>query len=450
MDDQKIKELQTRIDELSSDMQNYRQRIFTLQQELNRLQSKEISTQPLITPEKSSQNFRLENFIGLRIIHLVGIVVLVIGLSIGVKYAIDKQLISEGARIILAYSAGVVLYLLSWRLKKKYQLFSAILFSGAMASLYFTTYASFVYYGFFSFAITFLLMTGLTVYTAFESIHYDRQEIAVLGMVGAYGIPFLISANAERADLFFSYIILINVGIVYLSFKKKWKVMGQLALYISWTLFILWGFFRYEAKDFSTGFILMGTFYFLFTVNALAYRLVRSEPLTAGDLQQVMTNNIALYLSALVVFGYGEFGTHLASTTGWMFVFMLLLAFLSYLLFPPEIILQQTLAMQSVILFSLFIGFNWSGLTVTLLWVALAVILFVVGIYNQRSWPRLAAILLMSVTLGKLVIFDSSKFTTLQKIVAYLIIGTLLLVLSFLYQKFKLTLFQNQDSNEEQ
>jgi hypothetical protein len=221
--------------------------------------------------------------------------------------------------------------------------------------------------------------------------------------------------------------------------------MGQLALLISWTLFILWGFFRYEAKDYWTGLILLITFYFLFTVSALAYRLVRSESLTAGDLQQVTTNNVALYFSALIVFGYGEFGTHLASTTGGVFIFMLLFTLLIYLFFPLEIVLQQTLAFQTVILLSMFVGFNWSGLTVTLLWVALAVILFVLGIYNHRSWPRLAAILLMSVTLGKLVIFDSSKFTTIQKIIAYIIIGTLLLVLSFLYQKYKQALFQNQD-----
>src|SRR5215470_5952297 len=218
-DEQKIQELQKQIDELSAEMRGCQQRLFLLQQELNKLQIKPSSESGTI----GTGNTGLENFIGLRIIHLVGIVVLVIGLSIGVKYAIDRELISEAARIILAYMAGAVLYLLSWRLRKKYQLFSAILFSGAMASLYFTTYAAFVYYGFFSFAITFLLMVGLTVYTAFEAIRYNRQEIAVLGMVGAYGIPFLISQNSERADLFFSYIIVINVGVVYLSFRKRWK-----------------------------------------------------------------------------------------------------------------------------------------------------------------------------------------------------------------------------------
>ena len=417
------------IDMLSSEMKDHQQRLFALQQELNRLQNKK-SGSAFSTPGGSPGNFKFENFIGLRVIHFVGIVLLVIGLSIGVKYVIDRQLISEVMRISLAYAAGIILYLLSWRLKKNYQLFSAILFSGAMASLYFTTYAAFVYYGFFSFAVTFLIMVGLTVYTAFESIRYDRQEIAVLGMVGAYGIPFLISANNGRVDLFFSYIVFINAGIAFLSFRKKWKIMGWLALLISWILFISWGFFKYEAKDFGTGAILMAVLYLLFTVNALAYRIIRSEPLTPGDVQQIIINNVALYVSSLIVFGHGEFGTHLASITGCVAVCMVFFAFL-----PSENILQQSLAMQAVVLIAMFIGFYWNGFFVTILWVAFAIVLFAWGIFTHRSWPRLAAILLMIVTLGKLVIFDSSKFTPIQKITAYLIIGALLLVLSFFYQR---------------
>jgi uncharacterized membrane protein len=435
MDDERsIQELQKEINALASEMRDHQQRLLALHQELNRLQNKKPGPNPPAA-EKPSQNFKFENFIGLRVIHFVGIVLLVIGLSIGVKYVIDRQLISEAMRISLAYAAGIVLYLLSWRLKKNYQLFSAILFSGAMASLYFTTYAAFVYYGFFSFAVTFLMMVALTVYTAFESIRYNRQEIAVLGMVGAYGIPFLISANNGRVDLFFSYIAFINAGIVFLSFKKKWKIMGSLALLISWTLFISWGFFKYEVKDFWTGFILMVIFYLLFTTSALAYRLVRSETLTAGHIQQIIVNNIALYVSSLFVFGHGEMETHVAPTTAYVAIWMIWFALFSYLFFKTESILQQSLAMQAIVLVVLFIGFNWSGFFVTILWVSFSIVLFVWGIFSHRSWPRLAAILLMIVTLGKLVIFDSSKFTPIQKIAAYLLIGALLLILSFFYQK---------------
>ena len=441
MDDEKIPELQKQIDELSTQLQNHYQKLIALQQELNRLQNKKAS-QGSRSGQTSSRNFRLENFIGLRIIHLVGIVVLVIGLSIGVKYAIDRQLISEGARIVLAYSAGIVLFVLSWRLKRKYPVFSAILFSGAMASLYFTTYGAFVYYGFFPFGIAFLLMAGFTIYTAFESMRYDRQEIAILGMVGAYAIPFLISANTGRVDLFFAYVVLINIGVVFLSFKKKWKTMSLLAMVVSWIFLIRWGFAMFEPKDFKIGVVTLGVFYFLFMVSALSHRLARFEPLSVRDIQQLAINHIALYLSALVIFGNGEFGTHLATITGWVFAFILVLSLMSYFFFSSEIILQQSMAIQSVILLFLFIGFNWNGLIVTLLWLALAVVLFIVGISSHRSWPRLAAILLTGITLGKLVIFDSSKFSTIQKVIAYIIIGALLLVLSFLYQRFRERIFE--------
>ncbi len=180
----------------------------------------------------------LENFIGLRLIHLVGMVVLIIGISIGVKYAIDRELISVGLRISLAYGAGAILYFFSWKLKTKYPGFSAILFSGAMASIYFTTYGAHVYYALFPFAVAFILMIFITLVTVFSALQYNRQEIAILGLVGAYGIPFLISANADRADLFFTYVAIINCAVVYLAFIKKWKLVIYLAQGITWLLFL--------------------------------------------------------------------------------------------------------------------------------------------------------------------------------------------------------------------
>ena len=165
--------------------------------------------------------------------------------------------------------------------------------------------------------------------------------------------------------------------------------MGQFALFISWTLFILWGFFRYQPNDFSTGVMMLGTLYLLFSVNALANRLVRSEPVTVGDIQQATTNNIAFYFSALIVFGFGEFGNHLAAITGWVFIFMLCLAMITYFLFPSVVVLQRSQCRQSCFLRCLLAS---TGMTnVTLLWVALAVVLFVLE-FTIVARPRLAEV----------------------------------------------------------
>jgi uncharacterized membrane protein len=87
----------------------------------------------------------------------------------------------------------------------------------------------------------------------------------------------------------------------------------------------------------------------------------------------------------------------------------------------------------------MFVAFEWDGLTVTLMWVGIAVVLFAAGIWLSLSWARLASALLMAVTLLKLLLFDSERFSTIQKIGSYIIIGILLLVFSFYYQKSKLS-----------
>jgi uncharacterized membrane protein len=448
--EEKIKELEQKIHELSATINSSMHALRALQNELALLRrhinpatgEKHIpQNQGTVSPASSYANnpLGLENFIGLKVMHLIGIVVLVTGISIGVKYAIDRQLISESMRILLAYAAGVLLFGLSIRLKKKYQLFSAILFSGSMASVYFTTYAAFVYYQFFPMIIAFVIMVALTVYTAIKAIAYDRKEIAIIGMIGAYAIPFLISSNSERVDLFFSYILLINIGVVFLSYRKGWKLMDYLALLITWMLFIGWGLFTYKSSQQGIAIVFMLLFFLLFLINALIFRMRSHSQLSPGEIQHVLINNSALYIAAIIVFSSNPMNAALATTTGCIFLLITALALLSWKILPAEIVLQRLLTWQSLVLLLLFILFQWDGLIVTLLWVVVSIILFVGGIMAQKSWARLASVLLIGITLIKLLVFDSERFSTIQKIGCYIVIGVLLLLFSFYYQKLGIT-----------
>jgi uncharacterized membrane protein len=440
--EEKIKELEEEVQRLSGDIRSSYQQLLKLQEELHLL--KQDLGMPGLTKlppgrvRKATPPLGLEHFIGLKLIHLIGIVVLVIGISIGVKYAIDGQLISEVMRIVLAYAAGALLFVLSWRLKKKYQFFSAILFSGSMASVYFTTYAAFAYYHFFSGTVAFLAMVILTAYTIIMAIHYDRKEIAIVGMVGAYGIPFLVSANSERIELFFSYILVINLGIVFLSFRKAWKLVGQLAMLITWVLFIGWAIMRYTSLQQELPVIFMIAYYLLFCLDALALLFRKKKALSFVEMQQVIVNNTALYLAALCI-------VNNVAASGFVFLWIGVMALAVSLLFPAEKKLQQMLTIQALIVLLVFTGLQWEGLVVTLLWVAIAVLLFVWGIAGKKSWIRLTAVFLVGITLAKLLVFDSSNFSALQKITCYIAIGVLLLLFSFYYQRLGLSLKDKED-----
>ncbi len=444
-DEDNIEQLRAEANRLSKQLEHYYNELKLLHRKIDQLENasqyiiSSSSLQP--APKEIMNNWNLENFIGLRLIHLVGIVILVIGVSIGVKYAIDKNLISEGMRIALAYATGIVLYGLSVWLKRNYKSFSAILFSGAMASIYFTTYGAFVYYHLVSFTTAFIFMILLTFYAVYEAIRYNREEIALLGLAGAYAIPFLISQNNDRADLFFLYITLINIGIVFLSIKKTWKPVGRVAQAITWLLFIAWAAIRFDERFQWIGFFFISVFFFFFLLNILSTKIFNRIPLTIADAYAIVLNNAALYLASLFVVGYSFSDTNISWITFSVSIITAAEATAIHFAWKDEGLVKRMLAGLALMLFIIFIAFNWDGVTVTLLWLLTAVIIFSFGVYRKSVPLRLTAILLMGITLLKLVLLDSMNFSPVQKIISYLVLGVLLLVVSFFYQKFRKQLF---------
>ncbi len=451
-------DLQQQINELSAQLQAAQYKLSQVQQQLNLIKTESIPNEKAnyetVTPttlksKKSSliinQHSALENFIGLKIINLVGIIVLLIGISIGVKYAIDKNLITPLTRIILAYAASAGLLSLSLILKKNYEGFSAILFSGAMASAYFTTYGAITYYNFFSETLCFIIMAVVAIFTAIKSLQYNRQEIAITGMVGAYAIPLLISSNHENYVLLFSYILVMNAGILFISFKRSWKILNLLALIITWSFFNGWLFFKYKDADRFYALVFMTVYYVLFLLSAFAFSITKKLKLSSRQLFHILINNFALYISLLSIFDAASSDAISANVSAACVILFLVLAIAGNSFFHEEKMLNRMHYVEAMILIVLFVSIKFSGLTITMLWTLIAIIVFVLGIITKTVWPRLAAILLLGFTLLKLILLDSISFTAIQKIIAYITIGTLLLILSFFYQKFKQVLFDDEN-----
>lgn len=246
--------------------------------------------------KQSAGKSNLEKFIGENLISKIGIIITVIGVAIGAKYAIDHQLISPLTRIILGYLAGVVLLALAIRLKKQYENFSAVLLSGSMAILYFITYAAYSFYDLIPQTATFLLMLLFTAFTVLAAIKYDRQVIAHIGMVGAYAVPFLLSDGSGRILILFSYIAMINAGILFISFKKNWKPLYNVSFVLTWLIYGFWFVLDYLTSEHFGLALTFLTIYFLsFYIVFLAYKLVRKEQFNFRDIIALLTNSFIFY-----------------------------------------------------------------------------------------------------------------------------------------------------------
>lgn len=448
MADVRIQELSEKIERLSQDMDRYQHQISLLREELQQISNgeKKVPVKPVLKEKLHTPLFfDIESFIGLKLIHFIGIIVLITGLTIGVKYAIDVNLVSPAVRILSAYFAGALMLVTALRLRKKYELFSVILFSGAMASVYFTTFAAFEYYHLLTRWAAFALMLLITMFTVFASVRSDHREIAILGLVGAYAIPFFVGNNTGDIGTLFTYILLINTGVMFISFRKYWLSLTYISFIITWMIFISTLVARRDEQYFATELTFAIIFYSLFMVNCLVFKLVKGMKLDVIDTAIITFNTMLLYFTFSILFtGYPD--TIMENITIVMGAIYLLAAAFTrkYIIFQYH--LTDSLFSIALAAFVIYAAMRYEGFSVTITWILMAVVYFLAGMYYRLKSFRVASILLFAATLFKLLLIDSSRFSSVEKIIAYLFTGVVLLVVSFLYQKYGKRVLTNEES----
>ena len=80
-------------------------------------------------------------------------------------------------------------------------------------------------------------------------------------------------------------------------------------------------------------------------------------------------------------------------------------------------------------------------LGLSILWGSYALFMVILGIWEKTRYLRITAIILFGVTLLKLFFYDVAHLGTIAKTVLFLALGILLLIISFLYNKYKHIIF---------
>ena len=437
-----LQELIRKIRDLEQQQELNRQQLHILKNELRSF----LNTSSNVTQQSTSRSvtkpsFGIEQFIGLKLLNFVGIIVLLIGIVIGVKFAVDKNLISPLLRIILAYLAGSVLFALSFFLHKKYEAFSAILFSGAAATFYFTTYGAFEFYGFLSRPFTFSLMVLLTISTVWISLRFNRQEIAILALVGAYGIPFLVGGDSGNIAALFTYLFVINCGILFISFRKNWEWLKYLSFGFSWLILLSWLVIKYDTSWFNTVIMFSAALFVQFTITICGFNLLRSKKLMEKDYFLLSLLSIFFYSAVLLLYKQSnEASTYANIALALSFLHFTISAGV-YFFLKTQRSLSRFYLLAGIVLLIIFIPVKYDGILVSVLWIIAALLLFIAGFMLKISMLRFLSFSLFAITIIKLAAIDSMRFSTIEKIITWISIGAVLLVISFLYQKYKQLLF---------
>jgi len=338
----------------------------------------------------------LEKFIGENLINKIGIAITVIGVAIGAKYTIEHDLISPLTRIILGYLTGLGLLGFGMKLKKKYENYSAVLVSGAMAIMYFITYSAYSFYDLIPQVLAFVLMIIFTAFTTVAAINYNKQIIAHIGLVGAYAVPFLLSEGSGA--ILFSYMSIINVGILVIAFKKHWKPLYYSSFGLTWLMYFLWYGSKYQTSEhFGLALTFLSIFFAIFYLTFLAYKLLQKEKFEIEDILLLLVNSFIFFGIGYAILNNHKTGEQLLG------VFTLCNAIVHFIV--SAIIYKQKLADRNLfylvsglvlVFITIAIPVQLDGNWVTLLWAGEAALLFWIGrtknvpIYEMISYPLMA------------------------------------------------------------
>ncbi|MCD9188157.1 MAG: DUF2339 domain-containing protein [Pyrinomonadaceae bacterium] len=356
----------------------------------------------------------IEKFIGENLLSKIGIVVLVLGVAIGAKYAIDNNLISPLMRIILGYVFGFGLLGFAYKLKEKYLNFSAVLLSGAMAIMYFITFFGYSLYGLFPQTSAFVLMLIFTIFTVVSALLYNRQVIAQIGLVGAYAIPFLLSNNSGNYSFLLAYIAIINIGILAISVKKYWKSLHFSSFIVTWLIFLGWFVTKYNVDEHFNLALLFLTINFLtFYVTFIIYKIINLKHVAIENISLILANSLIFFgLGYSILNGRSGFENYLGMFTianaAIHFAFALTISRLKGV--PQDLVY---LLSALVLTFStVAVPVQLDGNFVTLIWTVEAAILFWIGrtkgiiLFETYSFP-LMVLAVLNLTLDWVNVYES-------------------------------------------
>ena len=234
---------------------------------------------------------------------------LVLGIAFFIKYAIDKNWINESGRVIVGFICGAILIGLAHYFRKNYRSFSSVLVGGGLTVFYFSIAFAFHQYHLIGQLTAFIAMVAVSAFAVVLSLFYNRQELAILATIGGFITPFLVSTGNGNYVALFTYLCILNMGLISLSWFKRWPAINIISLFFTTIIFGGWLVQRFAFTDtkpypYQSAFTFAIIFYLQFVAMNIINTLRLKEKFTAFDFIILLSVNSLFYAAGIVVMSY--------------------------------------------------------------------------------------------------------------------------------------------------
>lgn len=411
---------------------------------------------PFPAPPHSTPSLKLPSFspasrggdsieakIGQYWLNRVGIIAVLIGVSYFLKYAFGNNWIGPAGRIVIGLLAGIALVIWSEYFRKNHhETFSYSLKAIGIGALYLSLWGAFQVYHLIPASAAFLAMVIVTASTIALALSQNAELLAAFSLIGGFSTPLLLSTGENHEVALFSYVCLLDIAILAIAILKPWQRLlsgsftGTAILYLAWCS-------QYYTKDQRDLTVFFTTIFFaLFAIVPLLYNLEKSTHLDRNPLILALlplVNATCFFLALYIMYEFE------ISTLTWY-----ALALAAVYLLIGNIYKQQTESRNPDVVHLLHVAIAVAFLTIaipaklhahwiTLGWLVESAALLWVSEKTKTCLLRYLASAALILGIARLLFFDYMTAQTL--------IFTVLLAISFVYQRDWLKLSANPSEN---
>ncbi|HET8773451.1 MAG TPA: DUF2339 domain-containing protein, partial [Thermoanaerobaculia bacterium] len=172
------------------------------------------------------QSIDWESFVGVKLFSWVAGVAMVVAAIYFLKYSVDHGWISPPIRAAIGLITGsALLVVCELRIARNYKFTANAMHGAGIAILYATLFAVHALWHLLPSGVVFGGMLIVTAVAVLLSIRRESLFIALLGMMGGFATPALLSTGENRPIGLFSYLLLLNAGLAWVAYKKRWPAL---------------------------------------------------------------------------------------------------------------------------------------------------------------------------------------------------------------------------------
>jgi len=386
------------------------------------------------TIETPARTASLETRIGSNWLNRIGIVAVLVGIAFFLKYAFESNWVGPALRVGGALVIGIAVMLWSeWFRARGYRLFSYSLKAVSIGVLYLSLWAASQVYALIGSGMAFAAMVAVTAAAILFSLRQRAEVLGALALVGGFVTPVLLGSLNDEAQLF-TYVAVLDVAALLLVLLKGWTRILLLSFGGTEILYFAWYAIHYRPAEFERTVIFVTVFFVVFAFAPLFLcrrtsesRFVRMLPAA------VAVFNAGAYFSAMYLMLSSRSSDGLFACVLCLGAFFLIVGQLPSA--ADHKILRYVHSSLGVACITVAIGIHFESVQVTLGWFVEAAALMIIGFWRRSAFVRWLALTTIAVAVIKVFVIDVWTVDRALRIASFTLLGVLLLVISFVYQR---------------